>query len=94
MEPTRNPALERAIDAAGGLTALARLLGLKSHAVIHQWRLNRVPAEHCPSVEGATGVRCEELRPDVNWGVLRGQPAADDTATDQPAGQEVVSGRD
>jgi DNA-binding transcriptional regulator YdaS (Cro superfamily) len=96
MEPTRNQALERAIDAAGGLTALARLLGLKSHAVIHQWRLNRVPAEHCPSVEGATGVRCEELRPDVNWGVLRASvgaaPAAPDTASAQAAEDGVVNG--
>ncbi len=30
-----------------------------------------VPAEHCPAIERATGVRCEELRPDVAWSVLR-----------------------
>lgn len=35
-----------------------------------------VPAERCPSIEQATNglVRCEDLRPDVNWGVLRGVP--------------------
>lgn len=78
-------ALERAISAADGITKLAGMLGLKSHAVIHQWRLNRVPAEHCPAIERATKtkaaekgdaslvVTCEELRPDVAWGVLREQ---------------------
>lgn len=75
MEQELNPGLERAIDAAGGITALARALGLKSHTVVQQWRLNRIPAEHCPSIEGITGVRCEDLRPDVNWGVLRAQSA-------------------
>lgn len=34
-----------------------------------------VPAEYCPAIERATGgmVRCEELRPDVEWDVLRQQ---------------------
>lgn len=33
------------------------------------------PAEHCPECERLTGgrVRCEELRPDVAWDVLRMQ---------------------
>jgi DNA-binding transcriptional regulator YdaS (Cro superfamily) len=32
-----------------------------------------VPAAHCPSIERATkgAVRCEDLRPDVDWAVLR-----------------------
>lgn len=75
MDAPRNPALERAIKAAGGISALARALNLKSHAVVQQWRLNRVPAEHCPALEAATGVRCEELRPDVPWGILRSSAA-------------------
>lgn len=78
------PALERAIDAAGGITKLAAALGLNSHAVINQWRLNRVPADHCPAIEKFTRekaaefndpsliVRCEDLRPDIAWHVLRG----------------------
>lgn len=74
--------LNRAIREAGGISALARELGLSGHAVIHQWRINRVPAEHCPAIEAATGgvVRCEELRPDVPWHVLRqnaGNPSAE-----------------
>lgn len=42
-----------------------------------------VPAEHCPAIERATGgkVRCEELRPDVAWEVLRLQV---DEATPAP----------
>ena len=76
MDKTPNPALERAISAADGITALAALLGLKSHSVIHQWRLNRVPAEHCPAIERHTGVRCEDLRPDVQWDVLRNKRKA------------------
>jgi DNA-binding transcriptional regulator YdaS (Cro superfamily) len=71
---TQAPPLERAITAADGITKLASLLGLKSHAVIHQWRLNRIPADHCPSIERVTReiaatkgdpsivVTCEEMR--------------------------------
>lgn len=38
-----------------------------------------VPAERCPAIERATGgkVRCEDLRPDVPWDVLRMQTAPD-----------------
>lgn len=65
--------LEKAIGAVGGITALARAVGVKSHAVVHQWRLHRVPAEHCPAIERASNraVTCEELRPDVDWAYLR-----------------------
>ena len=69
---TENPALERAISKAGGMTALARLLNLSGHQVVYQWRLNQVPAERCPDIEALTGERCEDLRPDVNWSVIRG----------------------
>ena len=63
--------LNNAIAVAGGIAAFARALGLKSHSVANQWRLTRVPAEFCPDIEKLTGVRCEEMRPDVNWSVLR-----------------------
>lgn len=92
MDSQNISALDRAIVAAGGITALARGVGVKSHAVVQQWRLNRVPAEHCPAIEGFTGVRCEELRPDVPWGVLRlaapdqvAQPALDTATTQREA---------
>jgi DNA-binding transcriptional regulator YdaS (Cro superfamily) len=75
--------LKIAVDAAGGQAALAAAIGVKQQ---HVWNwLNRegarVPAEHCPAIERATqgAVRCEDLRPDVAWDVLRmqtGQQAA------------------
>lgn len=53
---------------------LARKLGVTAGAV-SQWvnGLAGVPAERCPAIEEATGglVRCEDLRPDVRWDVLR-----------------------
>jgi DNA-binding transcriptional regulator YdaS (Cro superfamily) len=61
-----NEALSRAIDAAGGQTALARALGVKQANV--WWWLNRsgrVPAEQVIPIEVATGVTRHELRPDL-----------------------------
>src|SRR5574337_284998 len=64
-------ATKYAIQLAGGASALARKLGLNSPAVVYQWSVTRVPAEWCPRLEELTGVRCEDLRPDVKWSVLR-----------------------
>lgn len=80
-------ALERSIETLGGVSALATAIGVAG-SLPSMWKARgRVPAEHCPAIERATAgaVRCEELRPDVDWGVLRGQspelvgtpPAAD-----------------
>jgi DNA-binding transcriptional regulator YdaS (Cro superfamily) len=76
---TASPLIE-AIKAAGGQSAAARLLGV-SQSLIAQWvardrdteaRKGRpLPAEYCPALESATGVRCERLLPDVIW--TRGQ---------------------
>lgn len=55
---------------------LARAIGGKSTQLVHNWiRRGRVTAEWCPNIEEATqhAVRCEELRPDVRWHVLRGK---------------------
>lgn len=56
---------------------LARKLGVTAGAV-SQWAngLTAVAAERCPLIEQATGgqVRCEDLRPDVAWFVLRNTP--------------------
>jgi DNA-binding transcriptional regulator YdaS (Cro superfamily) len=69
--------LESAISICGSQAALASALQIKQQ---HVWNwLNRpgakVPAEYCPAIERATAgkVRCEELRPDVAWDVLRMQ---------------------
>ena len=69
----------QAAKAVGGVSALARRLG-RSPAVVQQWIKNRVPAEYCPAIEAVTGVRCEELRPDVQWGVLRNTVPAKEVA--------------
>lgn len=67
----------RAIQAAGSQTELARRIGVTKQFVSH-WATGRraVPAEYCPAIERATGgaVRCEDLRPDIDWAVLRGLP--------------------
>ncbi|MGC3984804.1 MAG: YdaS family helix-turn-helix protein [Pseudorhodoferax sp.] len=72
---TDNPmqALDEAIENARGVTALASRLGIAPSSP-SMWRARgRVPAEHCPAIERETGVRCERLRPDVAWDVLRMQ---------------------
>jgi DNA-binding transcriptional regulator YdaS (Cro superfamily) len=52
--------------------------------LISQWRngIRPIPAERCPAIERATGgvVRCEDLRPDVDWAVLRGTVTAEQAA--------------
>ena len=57
-------ALQRAIEAAGGLSALARLCGVQPPSVF-KWDV--APAHQCPTIEEGTGVTCEELRPDLQW---------------------------
>jgi DNA-binding transcriptional regulator YdaS (Cro superfamily) len=79
--------LDRSIDVLGGVSALAALLGIAASGP-SMWRARgRVPAEHCPSIERETraagnAVTCEELRPDVDWAVLRAGhvPSIDDSA--------------
>lgn len=67
-------AIIRAIEIAGGPAALAKQLAVSTQAVCF-WRdeKRRIPADKCPLIERATAgvVRCEDLRPDVAWDVLR-----------------------
>ena len=64
----------------GASAQLAAEIGVH-RVLISQWTADdtprQVPAEHCPAIERATAgaVRCEELRPDVDWSVLRSAPA-------------------
>ena len=68
--------LDRSIEVLGSVSAMASLLGIAASGP-SMWRSRgRVPAEHCPSIERETraagnAVTCEELRPDVDWAVLR-----------------------
>jgi TorA maturation chaperone TorD len=57
--------LEEAIRAAGGVTELARRVGI-SQPSVSNW--SRVPAERVLSVEAATGVGRAVLRPDLYGG--------------------------
>jgi DNA-binding transcriptional regulator YdaS (Cro superfamily) len=66
--------IDKAAQILGTQSKLAAKLGV-SRAAVGQWRLpgRQVPAEHCPTIEHLTEgrVRCEELRPDVDWAYLR-----------------------
>ena len=85
MEPNVPPtqaAAARAISILGGPANAARVLNVKDHRhqTVHSWLKNRVPAEYCPAIERETRargdvVRCEEMRPDIDWAVLREQAA-------------------
>lgn len=73
--------LERAIQIAGSQVKLAAALGVRQG---HVWKwLNTaregVPAKYCPEIERLTRreVTCEELRPDIDWGYVRGSKKAE-----------------
>lgn len=76
-------ALHRAAEIVGGQAALAAAIGMEDRRRVWPWfnTDRQVPAEHCPAIEKATNgqVRCEELRPDVAWSVLRGNAAPKST---------------
>lgn len=63
-----------AISAVGSGSALAKQLGVTPQAVFF-WRDGKrnIPAEVCPDIERITAgvVRCEDLRPDVDWAFVR-----------------------
>jgi transcriptional repressor of cell division inhibition gene dicB len=58
----------------GGISRLAKHFGITPWAV-SRWQDLGVPADRCPDIEFLTNglVTCEELRPDVNWSVIRGR---------------------
>src|SRR5690242_11278706 len=57
-----DPGLQQAIRVAGGVTELARQIGI-SQPSVSNWV--RVPSERIVAVEAATGVPREVLRPDL-----------------------------
>jgi TorA maturation chaperone TorD len=58
----RDAGLERAIKAAGGVTSLARAIGV-SQPSVSSW--SRIPAERVLAVEATTRVQRSTLRPDL-----------------------------
>lgn len=71
----RDRGLQRAIDAAGGIAALARVLGIAQPSV-SQW--TRVPTDRVAAVEMATKIPRAELRPDLFSGNVRSPAPIDD----------------
>ncbi len=69
----RMTALQKAISHLGSQSALAKRIECAPQVINNWLRRNNVPAEHCPEIEKATAgeVRCEDLRPDVDWSYLR-----------------------
>lgn len=73
-------AIKKAIEVVGSQEKLAAQLGIKQPTVSQWLRGDRpIPAERCPAIERATSgaVLCEDLRPDIEWHVLRGQTMAE-----------------
>ncbi|MFZ3360694.1 MAG: molecular chaperone TorD family protein [Xanthobacteraceae bacterium] len=73
----RDPGLDRAIRAAGGVGALARKIGI-SQPSLSKW--SRVPAERVLSVEDITGIDRGLLRPDLYRAADAGVVDETDTA--------------
>ena len=74
----RDDGLEEAVRAVGGVSELARQIGI-SQPSVSNW--NRVPAERVLIVEAATGVDRKILRPDLYGAADETRPAVDDVAT-------------
>lgn len=70
--------IRNAVETVGSAQKLADQIGVPVQSV-YFWLsgARRIPADYCPAIERETehAVRCEDLRPDVDWGVLRGASA-------------------
>jgi len=78
----RDPGLSEAIQAVGGVSELARRIGI-SQPSVSNW--DKVPAERVVAVEAATGIARMRLRPD-----LYREQAADIDAVDLARAQEYA----
>ena len=78
-------ALKIAVSVVGSQRELARRLNVTASAV-SQCLSGRckIPVAWCPQIEQITGRRvlCEQLRPDIQWGVLRA-PMPEPTAPEE-----------
>lgn len=57
-----DPIIQRAVDAAGSASELARQLGI-TRAAIPQWK--QIPVRRVLEIERITGISRHELRPDI-----------------------------
>lgn len=62
-------------DEPGRYTRLAGALGLTVGRISQMAASGDVPVRHCEAIEQFTdgAIRCEILRPDVNWAFVRSQ---------------------
>lgn len=93
MVRNNEPPIDRAIALCGGASALAGLLEIAPSTPL-MWRARgRVPAEYCPGIERLTqgAVRCEDLRPDVDWSVLRAPAVRGENTTSTSADKGRVA---
>lgn len=75
-----NTSILLAVSLLGGPVSAARKLDVPRYQTVQQWVVNgSVPPKYCPQIERLLDgvVRCEELRPDIDWAYLRGRPAAE-----------------
>lgn len=88
----RDKGLQRAIDAAGGVSALAASLGI-SQPSVSGW--TRVPSDRISAIEAATGVTRTELRPDLfsTPGSVQSAPgsALDDVDLARARGYQLIA---
>lgn len=74
-KPTPKDVVKAVIKHLDGPVKAAALLGVPGgrYQTVQQWTINGVPAEWCPVIERVTRrkFRCEDLRPDVEWEVVR-----------------------
>lgn len=83
----RDEGLSEAIRAAGGVSELARQIGI-SQPSVSNWI--RVPAERVISIEAVTGVDRSVLRPDLYGGTAAGGAAAAVDEVDAARAQEYA----
>ena len=74
----RDPGLEEAVRAVGGVSELARQIGI-SQPSVSNW--TRIPAERVLLIEATTGVDRKVLRPDLYGPPEQNQQMTDDIAT-------------
>lgn len=75
----QNTSISLAVSLLGGPVSAARKLGVARYQTVQQWVVNgSVPPKYCPQIERLLegAVRCEGLRPDIDWAYLRSTPAA------------------
>lgn len=67
-----NVIIDKIVRIVGSQADLARALNTSKQNV-NRWKDKRVPIKYCPDIERLTlgMVKCEEMRPEVNWSFLR-----------------------